>query len=157
MGSNRITDENRLSINNIDLASEWSSKNEWEATVSSRTSGGNGCPKCSKVKLKNGMTFDSKVEAYHYLKLSSKYDKILYNKLYGKGMGNRRYDFYIPFENLYIEVTAFHKGSRNISYISYLRNIVKKRRYVKSIGGKFEFIQKKLTASENKMLEKQCN
>ena len=34
--------------------------NKWEATIASRTSGGSGCPKCSKIKLKDGTLCDSK-------------------------------------------------------------------------------------------------
>ena len=125
-------------------------KHEWMATVNSRTCNGNGCPKCSKIKIKNGMTFDSKTEAYVYLQISSLYDNVIYNKSYG--LGNLRCDFYIPAEDLYIEVTSFHKKSKNVNYYRYLRNIVRKKIYVENNCGKFKFMQIRLSKKQEKIL-----
>ena len=61
--------------------------------------------------------------------------------------------FYAPV-NKYVEVTSFSKKSiKNNSgfYFGYLRNIVKKRQFVKNIlKAKFEFIQFKPTKKQIK-------
>jgi hypothetical protein len=125
---------------------------EWEATVSSRTSGGNGCPKCSKIVLKDGTMWASKTEAYFYIQLVKNSKKFLYDGRY-TGLGNRKYDFYLPEENKYIEVTSFHKKSKNVDYVKYLRNIVKKKRYVENIlRANFQFVQLKLSKFQEKEL-----
>lgn len=125
---------------------------EWIATVLSRTNGGNGCPKCSKIKLKDGTMWDSKTEAYFYLQLKKSGKKFLYNGKY-KGL-NKRYDFYLPEDNKYIEITAFHKNSRNVNYAKYMRNIVIKKRHVENnLKSNFEFIQIKLSRSKEEELK----
>jgi hypothetical protein len=67
------------------------------------------------------------------------------------------YDFYIPADNKYVEVTGFNKGNYSVlthkKWISYLRNIVIKKKYVEKIGAKFEFVQyKKLNTVQLKYI-----
>ena len=99
---------------------------------------GRGCPVCGEKKrnskaihLIDGTICDSLVEAYFYLKYKEKNINFKHDGLYGKKLGKRRYDFYLIDENKYVEVTSFGLKSDNSfygSYISYLRNIVKKKR-----------------------------
>jgi len=125
---------------------------EWMATVSSRTNG-NGCPKCKKIFLKDGSICSSKAEAYWYLKFKKEGKIFIHDKVYGKDLGYSRYDFYFPSDNAYVEVTSFHKKSK-VSYIDYLRNIVRKRRYVRDVlRANFVFLNYRLTKrSEEKAL-----
>ena len=113
--------------------------NEWESTIDNRNRG-NGCPKCYFfVILKDGECCSSVPEAYLYLQYKKQGLKFKHDKKYGSGMGRCRYDFYFPDTNKYVEVTSFHKNYKR--YYSYLRNIVKKRRYVEAKNANFEFIQ----------------
>ena len=114
---------------------------------------GGGCPDCVSIILKDGTSCDSITEAYFYLKFDKKYGhgNFLHNKKYG-GLGNKRYDFYIPNENRYIEVTGFNNRSRN--YFSYLRNIVSKKKYVEEqLNANFEFIYRRLSYRDRKFVE----
>lgn len=117
-----------------------------------------GC-KCSghqRIFLKDGVICDSMVEAYHYLLLKEQGIDIKHHGLYGGELGQRIYDFYIPKNNLYIEVTGYHK-QHNKRWFSYLRNIVKKKQYVAKIGAKFQFIQYgKLTSAQIRNVRKQA-
>ena len=82
--------------------------------------------------------------------------KFEHNGLYGKGLKQKRYDFWLKDENIYIEVTTFlHSngflgtGIRQKSKIQYLKNIVEKRRYAtKTLQASFEFINRRLTVEE---------
>lgn len=113
---------------------------EWIASIVKRTNGG-GCPLCNKVILKNGIACDSLPEAIICLNYVENGIDFLHNKIYHKDFGKYRYDFYIPKDNKYIEVTAFRPTSKTVNYFSYLRKIVKKRRFVENIlKAKFEFI-----------------
>jgi hypothetical protein len=116
---------------------------EWDAIIKFRVIG-QGCPGCSKIQLKDGTICASIPEAYFYLKLKGMGIVFLHNKKYG-GLGNCRYDFYIPSSNTYIEITSFSKKSEKGGYIDswfgYLRNVVKKKHYVISIGANFRFIR----------------
>ena len=123
---------------------------EWLARPQSRQDGC-GCPRCCMVILKDGTACSSLVDAHFYLLFKQKGIAFLYNKMY-ENLGQHRYDFYLPEENKYIEVTGFNKkGYESITgkpWTSYLDKIAKKKEYVESIGAKFEFIQKTLSAKE---------
>ena len=132
----------------------------WMAQVSNRTHG-NNCPLCKKVILKNGTKCDSKVEAYFYLKLKQKFNIVRHNLKYpsflNKNIGNRKYDFFIPKINKYIEVTGFNKNSYLSfkDYKEYKRNIEIKKRFVeKVLKAKFEFRQYKLSEKDKKFVER---
>lgn len=128
-------------------------KNEWLATPTNRTVAGSGCPKCSKIKLKDGTTWDSKTEAYQYICLKESGKKFVHHGSYGGELGKNYYDFYIPEENKYIEITSFRKDSINVDYRLYLRNIAKKKHYVENVlNAKFEFIKIKLRKYHNKKI-----
>ncbi len=117
----------------------------WSTPVYSRRYA--GCPFCKGINLKCGAHCDSLVEAYFYLKYKSKKIKFFHNKIYGRGLGKRRYDFYFPNENKYIEITSF--DNRHMAYKKYRKNINKKKRYVEKIlGAKFEFVRLFLTAKQ---------
>jgi len=124
---------------------------EWQAAVYSRING-NSCPKCKKIVLRDGTLCSSKVEAYWYLKFKNERKFFIHDQRYGPGIGYCRYDFYFPLDNTYVEVTGFHKKSK-INYISYLRNIVKKRRYVHDVlHANFKFINYKLTKNDYQLI-----
>jgi len=116
-----------------------------------------GC-KCSgrqRIFLKDGTICDSMVEAYHYLLLKEQNIEIKHHGLYGGELGQRLYDFYIPKDNIYIEVTGYNKQNRK-KWFGYLRNIVKKKHYVVKMGAKFQFIQyKKLTSAQRRIVRQQ--
>jgi len=115
---------------------------EWITTPKKRKNGIYSCPSCTKVILNDGAVCDSIPEAYIYLKYKKDSVRFHHNKIYGKYMGKRRYDFYLIDQNKYVEVTSFTKNSIGISWISYLRNIVSKKNYVERyLKAKFEFIQ----------------
>lgn len=118
-----------------------SSNHEWIASIVKRTNGHN-CPLCDKVILKHGIACDSLPEAIICLNYIENGIKFLHNKRYHKDFGKYRYDFYIPQENKYVEVTAFRINSKTVNYFTYLRKIVKKKRFVENVlKAKFEFIQ----------------
>jgi len=123
-------------------------KNVWRASVDGRNSG-HGCPNRHKVILSDGSKCDSLLEAYVYLRFQNNKIVFKHNGYYGIALGKRRYDFYLPKYNRYVEVTSFSKKNLRISWITYLRNIVKKKRYVKNIlHANFEFINRSLTKKE---------
>lgn len=111
---------------------------------------GVGCPACCGIRLKDGTVCSSLTDAYFYLLFMRKGLKFMYNKKYssGKEFGMHRYDFYFPNENKYVEVTGYNNSFKH--WAQYLRRIVLKKRYVESIGGKFEFIIKTLNSDERK-------
>jgi hypothetical protein len=112
---------------------------EWQSSISNRNNLGNGCPFCCGITLKDGTHCDSMSEAYMYIKYIGNGKEFIMHYRYGEEMGRSKCDFYFPRENKYVEVTGYHKNSKN--YINYLRGIVKKKRYVLKLGAKFEFIQ----------------
>jgi len=76
------------------------------------------------------------------LKYKARGVEFVHGGKYGSAIGNRRYDFYLVDENKYVEVTSFNKNSMGIRWMSYLRNIVLKKKYVeKVLKSHFEFIQ----------------
>ena len=100
--------------------------------------------------LKDGTVCSSKTEAYLYIKLRGQ-KTFLHNKKYPL-LGSCRYDFYIPEENKYIEVTSYNK-KRCKWWFAYLRKIVKKRNHVKNtLKANFEFIVKRLTRHEMRVV-----
>lgn len=128
--------------------------NEWSAAVGNRTIGGAGCPRCSRIKLKDGTIWDSKAEAYYYICLISLGEKFVIKKKYD-GLKKHICDFYLIDKDEYVEVTSFHKNSRNINYYDYLRNIVKKKKYVNdNLKSKFKFVQIKYGRKEQNELMK---
>lgn len=119
---------------------------KWKTSVSHRNNG-TGCPYCNRIVLKDGTMHDSMTEAYFYLKLKDQGKCIIRHGKY-KGLGNFRFDFYLPKENRYIEVTGFGERWPEIWH-QYLKIISKKRNHViKKLGGKFSFKQKRLTSQE---------
>jgi hypothetical protein len=121
---------------------------EWYNKVSNRQK--SGCPNCNKVVLKNGEVCDSLIEAYFYLKYKKLKLKFFHNKKYGsKAMGNRKYDFYFPYNNLYVEVTSFSKKYKY--WKTYYKNILYKKKIVKKeLRARFEFIRMDV---DKKMIE----
>jgi hypothetical protein len=116
----------------------------WKANINIRNSQKTGCPWCNGIVLAGDILCSSIVEAYMYLEYKTKGFKFYHNRLYDKRLGKYRYDFYLINENKYVEITSFSKED-NYSmhqYISYLRKIVEKKRFVENVlGAKFEFIQ----------------
>jgi hypothetical protein len=120
--------------------------NGWLASAGHR-SGGQGCPKCSKVILKNNVVCDSIVEAYFYLMYNKQKLKFKHNGCYGGVMGKKRYDFYFSDTNTYVEITSFNKNHK--IYSKYLKKIKKKKDYVKNVlGANFKFIRTDLSYSQ---------
>jgi hypothetical protein len=112
-----------------------------------------GCKSCYGVRLEDGTICASMVEAYFYLCYKEMGIKFKHDCCYG-GI-KKRYDFFLIDENKYVEVTAYN--SSYIRYISYLRNIVFKKRYVKNIlKANFEFIQTNLTIEQIIMVRNNC-
>jgi len=130
---------------------------EWKASPHLRSSG-NGCPSCSQIELIDGTVVASLIEGYYYLILKNNGVKFLHNKRYSDKTKNR-FDFYIPESNTYIEVTSFTKDNKysvcdKSFYIKYLKKIVRKRKFVKLIGGNFQFIQRHLSMKEKNLVRK---
>jgi len=124
--------------------------NSWKAQIKSRY-GGCNCPACRKIILKDGSVCDSVIEAFYYLKLLGKNIKFIHHGIYGKKMGKCTYDFYIPLQNKYMEITCYDKRFKH--WFRYLRKIVKKKRYVENVlGANFEFIQRSLNSTESAMV-----
>ena len=89
--------------------------------------------------MDDGAICDSYVEAYIYLKYKSEGIDFLHNKYYGKDFGLKRYDFYIPSLNKFVEVTGYN--DKWWYWEAYRAKIENKRKYAESIGASFEFIQ----------------
>ena len=90
---------------------------------------------------------------YNLLDLKSKDVDFVHDQKYGDGFGDKRYDFYVPCENKYIEVTGYDTSWRH--YYRYLRKIVVKKRHVENVlRANFQFIQKRLTSSEKRYVMK---
>jgi hypothetical protein len=132
-------------------------EHEWPAILASRSVMGTNCPYCNGVLLKDDMLCASQAEAIKYIEYKEKGLIFKHNKPYHKSFGKRRYDFYFPEENKYVEVTSFNKtwySKKPGIYFNYLRKIVKKRRFVKNIlKAKFEFIKFVPTKEQKKKLK----
>lgn len=176
----KVNNENCLATKEPELASEWAIDNlpltpekvttssrrrvwwecsvchkKWQARVKNRTEG-NGCPSCSRgITLKDGTYCDSLTEAFHYLTLKSKRVTFLHNKPY-PGLGKSKFDFFIPDENKYIEVTGFDPGFRK--WACYKKNVDRKREHVESVlKAKFEFICFRLNRTQLKLVRSNSN
>ena len=112
---------------------------EWEATLDHRIRG-RGCPICShrKVVLDDGEKCDSHVEAYAYLKFREQGVEFIHDKLYGHGMGRKRYDFFFPSLKKYVEVTSYNDGWKH--WNKYIKRIEEKRAFVTQKGCVFELL-----------------
>ena len=128
---------------------------EWQARLDSRVRGCTDCPNCNGILLKDGSRCDSKVEAVKYIDLKENSIPFELHKRYRLGKDRRRhitYDFYLPLENKFIEVTSYTR--KNLSsqpgrYFRYLRGIVKKKNFAENVlGSKFQFIQFSPTAEQ---------
>ena len=135
-------------------------KYEWKTEVYHRNDG-NHCPKCSKANkiiLKDGARCASKTEALFYLKYKKDNLNFVHNERYGRlgKRGLKRYDFFFPETNTYVEITGFNKKNfMGKGWIHYLRNIVLKKKYVEKVmGGKFKFICYTINKEEKKYVEK---
>jgi len=166
---NKVSNDNNLYLLYPELASEWHpTKNgnlnstdvskgsekkvwwkcnkghEWKANISSRVRG-NNCPYCKGILLKGNVLCDSIPDAIKYIEYKELGLSFKYNKKYGNNFGKRRYDFFFPLENKYVEVTSYNNNISIVKsgmYFSYLRKIIKKRRFVQNVlKAKFEFIQ----------------
>jgi hypothetical protein len=167
----KVNEENCLAVKNKIISKEWHpTKNgdltpsdvtngsqkrvwwkcinghEWETYVSVRTGQQTQCPYCRGVDLKDGTHCDSVPEAFMYLKYIKEGRSFLHNKSYGGELASYKYDFYFIDTNTYVEVTSYHNNFHGYykkgQYVSYLRKIVKKRKYVKNVlNANFEFIQ----------------
>jgi hypothetical protein len=90
--------------------------------------------------LKDGTSWKSIPEAYMYLIYKENNKYFLYNKVYGDILKKKRYDFYFPNENKYVEVTSYLQTYEH--WKRYYANILKKKDYVENfLKAKFEFIQ----------------
>jgi len=114
--------------------------------------GGSGCPKCKMIFLKDGTSRASKIEAWYYLNFL-KDSNTVYKHNGRYGLGRKRYDFYLPLQNKYIEITSFHDKYKR--WGTYINNINTKRKYVEEVlGGTFEFIHRTLNATETQLVQK---
>ena len=126
-------------------------KHEWAATINHR-SHNRSCPYCNKYQMEDGVFCGSLIEALYYLKLKNKNIAFFYNKRYPRHAKKIRYDFYIPMQNKYIEVTTYNPNNK--WWKKYKKRIDLKKRYVENIlKAKFEFISKILTNSEIKYVK----
>lgn len=122
---------------------------EWQSRINGRSK----CPNCYFIVIKNGEKFRSALEAYFYLDYKRKGIIFKHSGLYGETLKNKRYDFYIPLTNTYIEVTSYNKQWKY--WRNYYKNIIEKRKYVnKVLGANFEFIQKRLNRKETELVRK---
>ena len=141
----------------------WKCKNGhcWKTQVGKRTSGETNCPDCYRVTLMDGTVCASYVEAFFYLQYKLSGLVFEHDKTYGNGLGKRRYDFYFPTINKYVEVTCSKKSwigngqdkRAKERWRKYIKNINKKKRFVENkLNGKFEFIHVNLTPKQMNLL-----
>lgn len=113
---------------------------------------GQGCPKCKKFVLKDGYVCDSMTEVFYLLHLQSKSIPFVHNKRYPLCSRRIKYDFYLPLENKYVEVTGFNDRYMKITpeiRSEYLKNIEWKREFVeKTLKAKFQFLELTLSQKE---------
>lgn len=137
---------------------------EWSAAIKTRSSLQSGCPMCRGYVLRNGEHFDSLLDVWFYFKLKRERKEFIYNKRYpkikGKKLGKKglcRFDFYLPKENKYIEVTSYSLKFcvDKKQYNEYLKKIKLKKYYVENVlKSKFEFFHKRLTKEEKDFVKK---
>jgi hypothetical protein len=127
----------------------------WKASLHTR-SAGCGCPSCKKYEVYDGEICDSLIECFYYLKFKRSKTLFVHNKRYDFKR-RYRFDFYLPKDNKYIEVTSFDNKLMNFGYLQYrqyLKRIREKEKLVKQLGAKFEFIQRSLTREELRFVQK---
>lgn len=134
------------------------SGHEWQCAIVDRTSKNPRCYVCNGIVLNDGTKCGSLIETYYYLKFISEGYKngldFLYNREYASVhpeylhvIGKRRYDFYFPKTDEYIEVSSFVTSRKE--RIDYFINIIFKSEYVtKILKSKFKYIQRTLSKSE---------
>lgn len=119
---------------------------EWIASIFSRNYGSN-CPHCGKYQTPDGEICGSSIEAFYYLKLKEANVVFEHDKKYPGHSRKIRFDFYIPDQNKYMEVTTFSPQYRY--WNAYIKNIESKREYVeKELKSNFEFISRFLSPDE---------
>lgn len=129
---------------------------KWRASLHAR-SAGHGCPSCKKYEIiSDGEICDSLIESFYYLTLKKSKVVFVHNQRYN--IKNKyRFDFYLPKENKYIEVTSFNDKLVNYGYVQYkhyMKIIKEKEKIAKKLGSKFEFIQRSLTKKELQLVKK---
>jgi hypothetical protein len=125
---------------------------EWTVRLAERTVNDARCLACNKIMLKDGTLCDSMIEAYYCLLIKQSEMDFTMNRCY-PGL-KLRYDFYIPFLNLYIETTSYN--GREKWWNTYLEKIKTKKKYVeKNLFANFEFIWRQLNRSEMRFVK--CN
>ncbi len=125
---------------------------EWMASINNRNRNGRGCSRCKKYVMADGEACDSLIEAFYYLDYKNSNLNFFHDKNYPFFMAGRyRYDFYLPDDNTYVEVTSFTEKSRHGK--AYYEKIKHKKDMVLANGGKFEFVCKALSMSERKHVE----
>jgi hypothetical protein len=93
-------------------------------------------------------------EVNMYLVYKKKKLEFMHNKRYSNKFGARRYDFYFPKEDKYVEVTSFSKKYKyNETYKKFIRdyfdNILKKKHFVENIlHSKFKLIKLKMNTKK---------
>lgn len=106
---------------------------------------------CKGKILLNGIIYDSYAEAFFSLRYKKQIATggVLHNLNYpGKDW---KYDFFIPSENRYIEVTSFNQKFKR--WNEYVRKIENKRKYVQEIlNASFDFYQLNLSNSDMRKL-----
>lgn len=126
----------------------WKCKNghEWSATIDHRNNG-RGCPYCNAYKMQDGAFCSSLIEAFYYILLKEEGISFSHNKKYPGHKRKIRFDFYIPSQNKYIEVTAYSEKYKY--WDKYIKNINEKRLYVENnLKANFEFINRTLLPEE---------
>jgi len=108
---------------------------------------------CLRKIVIYGIPFQSWIEAAIYLNLKKQGKRFFHNLPYNckSLLRNMRYDFYIPDEDTFIEVTGYNKSVK--WWFKYLRKIVRKKHYVEDIlHQKFVFINRLCTKEEREEL-----
>lgn len=110
---------------------------------------------CAGSVIIDNIQFGSYLEAATYLDLKSRNEVFLHNKLYPK-MGLKRYDFYIPSTNTYIETSSYDQSFNRWS--EYLCKIDKKRAHVEGVlKANFLFVNRKTTREEMEKIWQVCS
>jgi hypothetical protein len=127
---------------------------EWKTRVGHLVNGVSSCPVCSRVVLEDGSSFMSLVEAFWYLKFKQLGLKFICDGKYpGNQLGRRKYDFYFPSINLYVEVTGYGKEWKH--WKRYSDNILKKRSYVENqLTANFCFISQNISDTDRAFVRK---
>lgn len=123
---------------------------EWKTRVGHLVSGVSSCPKCNRIRLKDGTDFLSLVEAFWYLTFKKFGFNIKCEEKY-PGAKRSKYDFYFPDFNLYVEVTGYGKEWKY--WERYKSNINKKKDYVEKIlRANFQFVSYALKQKDLKLV-----